>query len=135
MLADGTVEKPIKCVSTTFFLTTISILSGSSYDADICEGAITFMASLISHLMLDASPTESFSQWSVPGVCFYAGKPWVSAFTWKSSATHHQAEHCCRSSTGPPLAKVIPAGSDPHSRKIQKVLPHCRNCSGVAQRS
>lgn len=62
MLADGTVEKPIKCVSTTFFLTTISILSGSSYDADICEGAITFMASLISHLMLDASPSESISQ-------------------------------------------------------------------------
>lgn len=135
MLADGTVEKPIKCVSTTFFLTTISILSGSSYDADICEGAITFMASLISHLMLDASPSESISQWSVPGVCFCGGKPWVSAFTWKSSATHHQAEYCCRSSTGPPLAKVIPAGSDPHSRKIQKVLPHCRNCSGVAQRS
>lgn len=135
MLADGTVEKPIKCMSTTFFLTTISILSGSSYDADICEGAITFMASLISHLMLDASPSESFSQWSVPGVCFYAGKPWVSAFTWKSSATHHQAEHCCRWSIGPPLAKVIPAGSDPHSRTIQKVLPHCRNCSGVAQRS
>lgn len=135
MLADGTVEKPIKCVSTTFFLTTISILSGSSYDADICEGAITFMASLISHLMLDASPSESISQWSVPGVCFCGGKPWVSAFTWKSSAIHHQAEYCCRSSTGPPLAKVIPAGSDPHSRTIQKVLPHCRNCSGVAQRS
>lgn len=94
-----------------------------------------FMASLISHLMLDASPSESISQWSVPGVCFCGGKPWVSAFTWKSSAIHHQAEYCCRSSTGPPLAKVIPAGSDPHSRKIQKVLPHCRNCSGVAQRS